>query len=111
MDRHHNRRKTKLFLVCGVLALSLSACVIVRPGPSPIDPVATAKLLTTRSLQDPEITAALTRMGLSTDRGWTLDALTVAAWSLRSDIGVATADVLAGSAAERVAGLMPNPSL
>lgn len=113
MNRNRRPYGPKFVLFCGVLAsaLSLSGCVIVRPGPSPIDAAATAKTLTARSLQDPEIAAALTRMGLSIDKGWTLDALTVAAWSLRSDIGVATADVMAGTTAERVAGLIPNPTL
>jgi outer membrane protein TolC len=113
MDRKHAPRASALTIVFGVVVptLSLSACAIVSPGPQLIDPVATANMLTARALTDPEIVSALSRMGLSTERGWTLDALTVAAWSLRSDIGVATADVLAGTASERVAGLMPNPTL
>ena len=111
MDRNPKRRKTELILVCGVfgLALSLSACVIVRPGPSPIDAVASAKQLTARSLQDPEITAALTRMGLSTDRGWTLDALTVAAWSLRSDTGSAPSLFPPSAAASTAIPLIAPP--
>ena len=40
-----------------------------------------------------------------------IDALTVAAWSLRPDIAVAAADVATGNAAERVAVELPNPTL
>ena len=94
-----------------VPALLLAACTTVSPEPAPIDPIASARVLEQRSLQDPEIAAALTRMGLSPSDGWTLDALTVAAWNLRSDIAVAVADVSAGTSAERVAALMPNPTL
>jgi outer membrane protein TolC len=62
-------------------------------------------------LQNPEIAQALGRLGVVADRGWSIDALTVAAWSLRSDIAVAAADVQTGLSAERVAGLVPNPTL
>jgi outer membrane protein, heavy metal efflux system len=102
-------RATAYTVTLGMFAsgLYLSACTSVPP--QPIDPSSTAKMLAARSLQDAEIVDALSRMGLSTERGWTLDALTVAAWSLRSDIAVATADVRAATATERVADLMPNP--
>ena len=36
---------------------------------------------------------------------------TIAAWSLRSDIAVAAADINTALSAERVAGLLPNPTL
>jgi len=102
---------TTFVISCGILAsvLSLSACVTVAP--QPIDPSVTAKALIGRSLQEPEIATALARVGLVPGGSWTLDALTVAAWSLRSDIAVAAADVTAGLSAERVANLMPNPTL
>jgi outer membrane protein TolC len=112
MSRCH-RRSAGIFIAGIVLAgfPLLAACAIVSPGPAPLDPVVSAQTLKARSLDDPEITSALQRMGVSPAEGWTLDALTVAAWSLRSDIAVAAADVTAGIAAERVAGLMPNPTL
>ena len=92
-------------------ALLIAACTTVTVPPAPIDPAASAKALTARSLQDPIIADALSRMGLSSTGGWTLDSLTVAAWSLRSDVAVAEADINTGLAAERVAGLIPNPTL
>jgi outer membrane protein, heavy metal efflux system len=109
--RRRLARGAKIVLAVLASAFLLASCMTVSPGPAPIDPVATARILTQRSLQDPEISAALARMGLSPTSGWTLDALTVAAWSLRSDIAVAIADVSAGTSAERVAALMPNPTL
>jgi len=92
-------------------ALVLAACTPITIPPAPLDPVTTAKALTARSLQDPIIADALTRMGLSAAGGWNLDALTVAAWSLRSDVAVAEADINTGLSAEKVAGLVPNPTL
>jgi outer membrane protein TolC len=83
----------------------------VSPPPAPINPAETARRLTGHSLQDPDVTASLTRMGVSAKAGWDLDALTIAAWSLRSDIAVAAADVNTALSAERVAGLMPNPAV
>ena len=50
-------------------------------------------------------------MGLSRSRGWSIDCVTVAAWSLRSDVAVAEADINTGLSAEKVAGLVPNPTL
>jgi cobalt-zinc-cadmium efflux system outer membrane protein len=92
-------------------AVALAACVSAPPAP--IDAAATAKRLTARSLEDPRVVQALAKAGLPTPTQgkWNLDALTVAAWTLRPDIAVAAADVAAGNAAQRVAGQLPNPSL
>ena len=98
-------------LTVGAVSLLLAACTTVSVPPAPIDPVASARALTARSLQDPIIADALRRMGLSSTGGWSLDALTVAAWSLRSDVAVAEADIETALSAERVAGLVPNPTL
>ncbi len=91
--------------------LVLAGCMSVSAPPVVLDPEASARMLTERSLDDPDIAAALRQRGLSADSGWTLDMLTVAAWSLRSDIAAAAADVTSGTSAERVAALMPNPTL
>jgi outer membrane protein TolC len=93
------------------IVILLASCTTISIPPAPIDPGAAARALTARSLQDPIIADALSRMGLSSSAGWTLDSLTVAAWSLRSDVAVAEADINTGLAAERVAGLVPNPTL
>ena len=79
--------------------------------PAPIEPAASAKMLTERTLQAPEVMSALTRMGMPQQAAWSLDALTAAAWSLRSDIAVARADIQTGLSAERVAGEIPNPTV
>src|SRR5262245_18739718 len=87
------------------LALVVAACTTITVPPAPIDPMVSARALTARSLQDPIIADALARMGLSAQGEWTLDTLTVVAWTLRSDVAVAEADINMGLAAERVAGL------
>jgi outer membrane protein TolC len=113
MRRRHLALVGENFLVPVVVAsaLALAACTTISVPPAPIEPAASARMLTTRSLQNPEIAQALGRLGVVADRGWSIDALTVAAWSLRSDIAVAAADVQTGLSAERVAGLVPNPTL
>jgi outer membrane protein TolC len=88
----------------------VAGCMTVSVPPAPIEPAATAKILTTRSLQDPAISAALAKVGMSAEGGWSLDSLTVAAWNMRSDIAVAASDINTALSAERVAGLTPNPS-
>jgi outer membrane protein TolC len=94
-----------------LLAGALAGCVSVAP--KPIDAARTAEGLTVRSLDDPQVTDALTRAGLPTPQqaGWTLDGLTAAAWALRPEVAAAAADLAAASAAQRVAGQLPNPAL
>jgi outer membrane protein TolC len=62
----------------------------------PIVPAESARSLTQRTLQTPDVADTLMRMGMAASNGWSLDALTVAAWSLRSDIRVAEADIETG---------------
>jgi outer membrane protein TolC len=113
MHRRHFTRAAANVIAGSVpiCALALTACTTISVPPAPIAPAMTAQALTTRSLQDPAIGAALMKSGLSSDSGWNIDALTVAAWTVRSDIAVAAADINTGLSAERVAGLVPNPSL
>jgi outer membrane protein TolC len=89
----------------------LLLCACVSAPPAALDPQTSAQRLETRSLDDPRVTAALERAGLSASSGWTLDGLTVAAWTLRPEIAVAAADVAAAAAAERTAAELPNPTL
>ena len=109
--RHVNRAAA--FATAPAFAASLLAgcATTIEAPPAPIDPAATARMLTARSLSDPGIAEGLSRMGIRPGAPWTLDSLTVAAWSLRSDISVAAADIAEGTAAEAVAGLRPNPTL
>jgi outer membrane protein TolC len=93
-----------------VAALLTAACVHVDPAP--IDPAANAARLERRSLDDPAVAAALARrdQGASSDGIWTLDELTVAAWTLRPDVALASAEVDAARAAIPVDAQRPNPS-
>lgn len=99
----------RLFLLVGVLACQ--ACQHVPPAP--IDPAGNADRLEQRSLDDPAVTSALTRYGqpVPDDARWSLDQLTVAAWTLRTDVGVAEAQLAAARAATRVDGQRPNPTV
>jgi cobalt-zinc-cadmium efflux system outer membrane protein len=92
-------------------SLALGSCVSVPR--EPIDPAESARRLTSRSLQDPRIAQALERAGLPLPEqsGWSLDALTVVAWTLRPDVVIAAEDIAASSAAERVARQIPNPTV
>ncbi|HEU4618917.1 MAG TPA: TolC family protein, partial [Gammaproteobacteria bacterium] len=92
-------------------ALLCAACVHVAPAP--LDPSAHAEKLERRSLDDPAVAAALARRGDAppADGRWSLDELTVAAWTLRPDVAVAEAQVGAARARANVEGLRPNPSV
>jgi outer membrane protein TolC len=92
--------------VAGIL-LACSACQHVPPAP--IDAAANAQRLSSRSLTDPSVVAALALHGGSADDTWSLDELTLAAWTLRTDLAVARAEVAARRAAGVVAGERPNP--
>ncbi len=91
------------------LTLTLSSCVSAPPRP--LDIAASAERLEARALDDARVTAALAGAGLSASSGWSLDSLTVAAWSLRPEIAMAAADVALSAAAERTASELPNPTL
>ena len=90
----------------GVL-LACSACQHVEPAP--IDAAANAERLVSRSLTDPAVSAALALHGAGGDDSWSLDELTLAAWTLRTDLAVARAEVAAARAATVVAAQRPNP--
>jgi outer membrane protein TolC len=74
--------------------------------------MSSAARVTARTLDDPRVAAALMKAGITPQTaGWTLDALTVAAWNLRPDVAVANDDIVASMAGERVAGERPNPTV
>lgn len=105
MEQQVFRKAAVALLVSGGLA----SCINVPPAP--IDPTASAQHLRARSLADGAVTDALTRAGLAAnDQVWTLDRLTVAAWTFRPEIALARAELVQGEAAERVAGEIPNPT-
>lgn len=92
------------------LGMPLSSCVQVAPAP--LEPMVSAARIAARDLDDPGVAAALTNAGIAPQTsGWSIDALTVAAWTLRPDIAVANADIAASLAGERVANEKPNPTV
>lgn len=100
-----------MHLALGAVALAAGACRSVPPAP--IDPGANAARLEQRSLGEPTVDQALARYGLTTPKssGWSLDQLTVAAWTLRPDIAVARSEIDAAKANVVVQGKRPNPTL
>jgi len=96
--------------------LVLSTCIIAacqHVPPAPIDPAENANRLLERSLDDPVVAVAFERYGLRIPESgeWSVDQLTVAAWSLRTDIAVAYADLEVARAATRFSGQRQNPSI
>jgi len=114
-DRAPAARPTRpvvcLYVPLLVIVLLGSACQHVPPAP--IDPAENASRLVQRSLDDPTVTLSLDRFGLALpiDGRWSVDQLTVAAWTLRTDVAVAYADLEAAQASTRLAGRRPNPSM
>ncbi len=103
-------RRSRRARCAALAALACAACAHVPPAP--IDAAANGARIAARSLHDPRVTAALARHDFKLDGGaWTLDELTLAAWTLRTDLDVARAQVDAARAAVDVAGLKPNPTL
>jgi outer membrane protein TolC len=74
--------------------------------------MASAARIAARSIDDSRIVSALMKAGIAPETtGWTIDALTIAAWTMRPDVVVANADIAASLAGERVAGERPNPTV
>jgi len=91
--------------------LVVVACQHVPPAP--IDPAANGERLMQRALGAPEVSTALVDFGQSVpeDGRWSLDQLTIAAWSLRTDIAAARAELAAAGTATRLAGRRPSPGI
>lgn len=90
-------------------SIALSGCQHVPPAP--IDTSMSAQKLVSRSLDDPTVAAVLGRYGqLSTaDSAWSLDQLTIAAWTLRTDVALARAELAQVRAQTQVDTLRPTP--
>ncbi|MDX2300197.1 MAG: TolC family protein [Xanthomonadaceae bacterium] len=100
-------------LVAVLLVLFLNACASVS-STQPLDPVRSAAALDARRLDDSAVLAALQRAGIAVPvgaQGWTLDALTVAAWQLRPELAQARAGRIAADADITAASRRPNPVL
>ena len=118
---HKSRESTQLrerrlfrgvsFAVAAGLLLACAACQHVDR--LPIDAAANAGRLASRSLADPAVLEVLARHDLpvGADAAWSLDHLTLAAWTLRTDLAVARAEVAAARAAQEIAGQHANPTV
>ncbi len=101
-------------MLVAVSAMLSSACA--PPKPVPLDAAAVLGHISSRTLDDAAVVAALNAHRLAaTDpagpRCWDLDALTVAAWALRSEMAV-TASRRSAAASDLVAARQfPNPIL
>ena len=94
-------------------AALLVACAGCQQVPlAPIDAAANRDRIAARSLTATAVDDALARHSLPvTQRAWSLDQLTLAAWTLRTDVGVARAEVGAARAKTGVEAQRPNPTV
>jgi outer membrane protein TolC len=104
-----DRNRRSRFAVWAAV-LACSACQHVPPAP--LDAAANATRIAARSLADPAVQAALGRHDLAVaENAWSLDQLTLAAWTLRTDLAVARLSVDAARAATAVDSERPNPTV
>lgn len=96
--------------IAGLALLTLVGCVHIAPVP--IDLEANAARFAGRSLEAPEVAAALARFGVPhrTGEAWTLDQFTVAAWVLRTEVAQARLEVQVALADAAAAGRPLSPS-
>jgi len=79
---------------------------------APIDAAANRDRIVARSLTATAVDDALARHSLPvTQSAWSLDQLTLAAWTLRTDVAVARAEVGAARAKTGVESQRPNPTV
>jgi cobalt-zinc-cadmium efflux system outer membrane protein len=111
VTRSSTRRSTPRLGAVALCALGMGACQHVPPAP--IDPVANGLKLQQRQIDTPAVESALQMYGLAVpaDGRWTLDQLTVAAWTLRTDIATAQAQLAAARTATELAGRRPSPGI
>ena len=94
-------------------AALLATCAGCQHVPlAPIDAAANRDRIAARSLSAPTVDDALARHSLPVANGaWSLDQLTLAAWTLRTDVAVARAEVGAARAKTGVESQRPNPKV
>jgi len=100
-------------LLLAAWLLVLGACASAPPA-QPFDPARAAAALDARRLDDSDVLAALRRAGIAAPadgQGWTLDALTVAAWQLRPELAQARAGRSAADAEVVMTTRRANPVL
>lgn len=92
-----------------LLPLFLAGCA--HYAARPINPVASARLLTGRNLVNPALTKFLTAMGCKSGHRWGLDALTLVAVFERPDLAIADAQYAVARGGVISAGALPNPTM
>jgi len=108
----NRRRFADLRFAIGTsVAVACAACQHVPPAP--LDAVANGERIAARSLDAPAVHAALARheVPLTAANSWSLDQLTLAAWTLRTDLAVARSEVDAARAASGFDGQRRNPTV
>ena len=95
-----------------IWALLLLSAACQHVPLAPIDAIANRDRIAARSLTDVAVGDALARHALpAAQQAWSLDQLTLAAWTLRTDVAVARAEVGAARAKTGVEGQRPNPTV
>jgi outer membrane protein TolC len=105
-----SRAALRLTLAAALLGTS-TACQQVPLAP--IDPAANGERIASRSLADSAVQKALDRheLAIAPDNSWSLDQLTLAAWTLRTDLAVARRELDAARLTTVVASQRPNPTV
>lgn len=97
-----------------VLLLCLLANACVSYSPAPLDPIARFNVRQAADLEAPEVRAALIASpagAIGADQRWTLDQLTVAAWTLRPEVAQVRAEIEVAVREGQRAQVRPNPTL
>jgi outer membrane protein TolC len=94
-------------------AALLLACAACQHVPlAPIDAAANGERIAARTLTDAAVQGTLARHELPAGAdAWSLDQLTLAAWTLRTDVAVARSEVTAARAKTGVDEQRPNPTV
>lgn len=96
--------------VVGALLLACAACQHVPLAP--IDAAANRERIAARTLTSSAVQDSLARHELAAGSdAWSLDQLTLAAWTLRTDVAVARSEVEAARARTGVDSRRPNPTV
>lgn len=104
-----SNHRTAITLAC--LAVALSGCASYRAAP--LDVARSAARFDQRSLDDARLDQFITALGgrRTTDQGWDVDSLTLAALYFHPDMDLAYAKLATAEAGVRTARQRPNPSL
>ncbi len=96
-----------------IVAAALAGAACEHVERAPIDAAANGQRIAARSLAAPAVHDLLARhqLAVAAEDSWSLDQLTLAAWTLRTDLAVARSEVEAARAATAVDGQKRNPTV